>query len=121
MAGYILVVDDEPLIAYSLPIILRRAGYEASSVSNSEEALQFIAANPVSLMLTDVIMPGMDGITLAKRIRHSYPACQILLFSGNANTLNLLEEARKEGYDFEIMAKPVAPRQLLVRIAALLR
>jgi len=120
MADYILVVDDEPMIAYSLPIILRRAGYESSSVSNAEDALLFIAANPVSLLLTDVMMPGMDGISLAKKIRQSHPACKILLFSGNANTLNLMEASRKEGYNFEIMAKPMDPRDLVVKIASLL-
>jgi DNA-binding NtrC family response regulator len=116
----ILVVDDEPSLADTLLVIFQRAGYRASAVYSAEAALAFVATNQPSLVVTDVMMPGVDGVTLAKAIRLSYPACQVLLFSGNADTQGLLEAAQKEGHTFEILAKPVPPRQMLAKVASLL-
>lgn len=116
----ILIVDDEPPLADTLALIFRIAGYSASAVYGGEEALAFIAEHRPSLVVSDVIMPGLDGITMAKMIRSSYPACQVLLFSGNADTQDLLEAAQKEGHSFEVLAKPVPPPQMLARVASLL-
>ncbi len=113
-------MDDEPLLADTLALIFQRAGYAASAVYNGEEALVFCAAHPPAIAVTDVIMPGMDGITLAKIIHQSYPACRVLLFSGNADTQALLEAAREEGHAFDVLAKPVPPSQMLARVASLL-
>ena len=119
-AARILVVDDEPILADTLAIIFQRAGYAASAVYNAEEALAFFAAHPPALAVMDVVMPGMDGIALAKTIRRSYPDCRVLLFSGNADTQQLLEDAREEGHIFEVLAKPLPPLQMLARVASLL-
>jgi CheY-like chemotaxis protein len=116
----ILVVDDEPALADTLATILQRAGYLANALYSGEEALAFIAACQPSLVIMDVIMPGMDGIALAKTIRMSYPTCRVLLFSGNADTQDLLEAAQQEGHAFEVLAKPVPPPQLLAKVASLL-
>ncbi len=116
----ILIVDDEPAIADTLAIIFQLAGYNASAVYSGEEALAFVAAHRPSLVVTDVIMPGLDGISMAKIIRNSYPSCQVLLFSGNADTQELLEGAKEEGYKFEVLAKPVPPPQMLAKVASLL-
>jgi len=65
------------------------------------------------LFLTDVMMPDLDGIEAAIRIRQRYSACRILLFSGNAVVHDLLAAARKRGYDFEALLKPIHPRELI--------
>jgi CheY-like chemotaxis protein len=62
----------------------------------------------------------MDGIAMTKIIRKSYPDCPVLLFSGNADTQDLLEAARQEGHAFEVLAKPVPPPQMLAKVASLL-
>ena len=116
----ILVVDDEPALADTLAVIFQQAGYIANAVYSGEEALAFIAARRPSLVITDVILPGMDGIALAKTIRMSYPTCRILLFSGNADTQDLLEAAQQEGHAFEILAKPIPPPLMLAKVASLL-
>jgi CheY-like chemotaxis protein len=116
----ILVVDDEPALADTLAIIFQRAGYTATAVYSGEQALAFIAARRPSLVVTDVILPGMDGIALAKTIRMFYPTCRVLLFSGNADTQDLLEATQQEGYAFEVLAKPVPPPQLLAKVASML-
>lgn len=116
----ILVVDDEPRVADTLAIILQQAGYAASAVYSGEDALACIAADQPSLVITDVVMPGLDGIELAMLIRSSCPNCQVLLFSGNADTQQLLDKAEEQGHAFQIMAKPVPPPQMLAKVASLL-
>lgn len=115
----ILVVDDEPVLADTLAAIFRRAGYDASSVYSCEAALHLIESLQPVFVVSDVVMPGMNGITLATRIRTSYPSCGVLLFSGNADTQSLLELSRRGGHDFEILAKPVSPPLMLAKVAAL--
>jgi DNA-binding response OmpR family regulator len=119
-ANRILVVDDEPRIADTLALIFRLAGYDASAVYTAEDALDCIAAFQPSLVIADVVMPGLDGIELAKTIRASHPHCQVLLFSGNADTQHLVHRALQEGYAFEVLAKPVSPPLMLAKVAALL-
>lgn len=115
-----MIVDDEPSLADTLVMIFQRAGYHATAVYSGAEALSAIASHRPSLVITDVIMPGLDGIAMAKMIRRAYPACRILLFSGNADTQGLLEEAQQEGHAFEILAKPVPPPQMLAKVASML-
>jgi len=120
MAPRILVVDDEPELADTLAIIFQKAGYAATAVHSAEEALAFFAAGPPVLAVMDVVMPGMDGVALARKIRKCYPACRILLFSGNAETQNLLQVAQQDGHAFEVLAKPVPPPEMLAKVALLL-
>jgi CheY-like chemotaxis protein len=61
-------------------------------------------------------MPDMNGIDAAIKIREFLPACKILLFSGQAATADLLENARKHGHQFDILAKPVHPKDLLAKL-----
>ena len=116
----ILVVDDEPIIADTLVAIFQRAGYVASAVYNGEEALACIANFQPSLVITDVVMPGLNGIQLARLIRSCSPNCHVLLFSGNADTQRLLNAAREEGEVFDVLAKPVPPPIMLAKVASLL-
>ena len=120
MSHCILIVDDEPVLADTLAVIFRRAGYRATAVYSCEEALAFIAANQPLFVVSDVIMPGMNGVAFAKLIRRTYPNCGVLLFSGNADTHDLLESARAEGHDFEVLAKPVSPPRILAKVASLI-
>ena len=61
-------------------------------------------------------MPGMSGIELAIQFRKNFPQCKVLLFSGQAATANLLEDARSDGYEFEVLAKPIHPADLLAKL-----
>jgi len=65
-----------------------------------------------------VIMADLNGIDAAIRIRSQLPKIKILLFSGQAATADLLENARARGYEFEILAKPVHPQDLLNKLRA---
>lgn len=119
MKKRILVVDDEPVLADTLATIFRYAGYEATAVYSCEAAIPIIEKSQPMIVISDVVMPGMNGIALATKIHTSYPSCGVLLFSGNADTQSLLELARRDGHEFEILAKPVSPPYMLQKVAAL--
>ena len=113
----VLVVDDERVIADTLTAIFDKAGYEAMAAYDGMTALLQCESFLPELVVTDVSMPGMNGIEMAILVTQRYPECRILLFSGQASTVNLLEEARTKGYDFELLTKPVHPKELLAKIA----
>ena len=112
----VLVVDDEHVIADTLAIILNQNGFDASPVYTGTEAVERARKDRPDLIISDVIMPDMNGIDAAIHIRSFLPDCKILLFSGQAATADLLERARSQGHEFEILAKPVHPQDLLAKL-----
>ena len=112
----VLVVDDEQVIADTLAKILDLHGFEASAVYTGTAAVQSAKSLKPDLIISDVIMPDMNGIEAAIHIRRFLPSCKILLFSGQAATADLLENARAQGHEFERLAKPVHPSDLLAKL-----
>jgi DNA-binding NtrC family response regulator len=112
----VLVVDDEYIIADTLVAILDASGFSATAAYSGESALELIAAKAPDLLITDVSMPGMNGVELAISVREHFPNCAVLLFSGHASTTGLVEEARQRGYSFQLLDKPIHPRDLLDRL-----
>jgi CheY-like chemotaxis protein len=116
----ILVVDDERAIASTLAIILERRGYETAKAYSGEEAVQVACRFQPDCIVSDVVMGAMNGIDAAIEILRVRPFCKVLFISGNAGYGNLLENARANGFDFEILLKPVPPLELLARISRIL-
>jgi len=114
----VLVIDDEELVANSIALILRSNGYQALALYDPESALAKLETTKPAVVISDVEMPGMNGVQLAVLIRERYPDCRVLLFSGYAETVDLLDDARRKGYVFEILQKPIPPAELLAKIAA---
>jgi CheY-like chemotaxis protein len=112
----VLVADDEQVIANTLAIILNQAGFEARAVFSGEKAVETLDTFQPDMLISDVIMTGMTGIEAAIITRQRLPKCKILLFSGQAATADLLEKARTQGHEFEILAKPVHPTDLLAKL-----
>ena len=112
----VLVADDEQVIANTLAIILNQAGFEARAVYSGEKAVEALDSFQPDMLITDVIMTGMTGIEAAIATQAKLPSCKILLFSGQAATADLLEKARQDGHEFEILAKPVHPTDLLAKL-----
>jgi DNA-binding response OmpR family regulator len=101
-------------------MILQNAGYRTIVVHNGEHAAQLIRKSAPDAVLLDVILPGMDGVEVAIQACQSAPNCRVLLFSGQPDAAQLLAQAGSRGYNFEILAKPARPKELLERIAELL-
>jgi DNA-binding response OmpR family regulator len=120
-AKRILVVDDEECIADTLALILRSSGYDAASLHDGQSALRECERWIPDLVISDVVMPEMNGIVLAIAIRERYPRCRILLISGLGASFELVEEAFRKGHTFEILSKPIRPIELLSRITAVLK
>ena len=114
----VLVADDERVIADTLVMILNQSGFDARAAYSGEKAVELAPTFQPQMLISDVIMADLNGIDAAIRIREILPTIKILLFSGQAATADLLEKARAQGYEFEILAKPVHPQDLLSRLRA---
>jgi DNA-binding response OmpR family regulator len=114
----VLIVDDEHTIADTLAIILNKAGFNASAVYSGTDAVEVAKSLKPDLIISDVAMPDMNGIEAMILIRGFLPTCKVLLFSGHASTVDLLENSRVRGHEFDILAKPGHPQELIARLTA---
>ena len=116
----VFVVDDEVTITSTLGLILRQHGFDAQSFDLPVEALRASHETPPDLLITDVVMPLLSGIELAIQMREHCPNCKVILFSGQTATADMLTTARANGHEFEILAKPVHPTEMLKKINAVM-
>jgi CheY-like chemotaxis protein len=112
----ILVVDNESVIADTIAKILSLSGYEAKAAYDGDEALDIALLSPPGLLITDVVLPRMNGIELAITINRVYPDCKVLLFSGQATAGSLLAAASRAGHNFTLLNKPLPPLELLAMV-----
>lgn len=109
----ILIVDDETRLADTMTAILNISGFCAFTAYEGSEAFKMAQEIQPDYLLTDVVMPGMNGVELAIAVRKMRPETNILLFSGQAGTIDLLEDARQAGYSFDVLEKPMHPVRLI--------
>jgi CheY-like chemotaxis protein len=112
----VMVVDDQHLIADTLAEILGNAGFDAIAAYDGFDALDKASRFNPNWVLTDVLMPRMNGVELAIALRKNYPRSAILLFSGQAGISEILHEGYRQGYEFELIAKPIHPLKLIERL-----
>lgn len=118
-APRILVAEDEPVIAETLALILRRSGFEVAVVHDGSAAVKQAQSWQPHALVSDVAMPLMNGIDAAIQISALLPGCRIVLMSGQASTADLQYQAAQKGHFFEVLAKPVPPKELLERLKGL--
>jgi CheY-like chemotaxis protein len=116
----ILVVDDEHAIASALASILERQGYETATAYSGEEAIQVACSFQPDFILCDVMMGTMNGVDAAMEILRAQPKCKVLFISGNAGYRDLLGKARADGFNFEVLEKPISPPKLLGKVSQIL-
>lgn len=109
----VLVVDDERRIADTLCEILSVSGFEALAAYDGWTGLEAATRFHPECLLSDVLMPRMNGVELALAVHRMQPGTKILLFSGQAGITEILEAGQKSGLAFELLAKPIHPAKLL--------
>jgi putative nucleotidyltransferase with HDIG domain len=98
----LLIVDDEPIIRDILTRKLRDSGYSPIPAENAFEALNTMREHPCPLVLSDIMMPGMDGIALLKALRRTYPDTAVVMITAVSNVSIAIEALREGAYDYLI-------------------
>lgn len=117
--NHILVVDDDPNTLASVARAFRLAGYEATVCDSAPRALQLMAATRFDVVLSDVVMPGMDGITMLEQLRAAGVPTPVVMISGQANVEMAVRATRLGAVDF--LEKPLSSEKLLLTVANVLR
>jgi two-component system response regulator HydG len=107
----VLVVDDEPGIVDSLQKILERESLRVLTAGSGGEALDLVRREPVSVLITDLMMPGMSGIDLLKASRSVSPETETVLMTAYGTVENAVEAMKQGAYDF--VTKPIKRAHLL--------
>ena len=112
----VMVVDDEPVVADTILEILKEEGVDGFAFSSGHDALNWFSRINPDAVIMDVVMPGLSGIAAGIEMRKHSPACRVILFSGQTSATDLLNEARSQGHQFEVLEKPIKPEVLLAQL-----
>ena len=119
MKPRILIVDDDPGTLASLARAFALEGYEALTASSGARALERLGDEPVDAILSDVVMPGMDGLEFLSRLKERVPEVPVILMSGQATVETAVKATRLGALDF--IEKPVGLDRLLLTLRNVLR
>lgn len=111
----VLVVDDEPSLLSSVATALRRSGYEVFEAADGEAALAVAQQHPIGVLVTDIVMPGIDGVALAATMRAAQPTLAVLFITGFAGG----EPARRLPADATVLRKPFRALDLVSSVERL--
>lgn len=115
----VLICEDEDSIREFVVINLSRAGYEVTPAASGEEALELFFKNSYGLVLLDVMLPGIDGFTVCKRIREQNSDCGIIMLSAKSQEMDKVNGLMLGADDY--ITKPFSPSELMARVDALFR
>jgi DNA-binding NtrC family response regulator len=110
----VLVVDDEEGIRVWLEEVLREAGHRVTSAADGAEALALALARTFDVIVTDIRLPRMDGMSLFRRIRQDSPMCEVILMTAYATVSDAISALREGAYEYLI--KPLNSEELLVHL-----
>ena len=115
----ILVVDDEENARVSLAKILTREGYEVASAGNGYEALNYLRNREVDLIITDINMPEMNGISFLRELNHSHPSSNVIMITAHGEVETYIEALNLGA--FEYINKPLKVEELKKIIAKIFK
>lgn len=116
--GQILIVEDDPNVRRSLGRVLRLAGCEITSACSGEQALQYLEEADYDLVYLDVLLPGMDGLEVLRKLRENSPDLAVIFLTAHAS-LHLAKEALRLGAE-DYLTKPIYPEVLISKTKAFL-
>jgi CheY-like chemotaxis protein len=109
----VLVVDDEHPIADSLVTIFRNHGFDATSVYSGYSAIEAALSVRPDVVISDVRMPGVNGLDAILSIWRLLPSAKFILFSAKADYTDRLSRAREQGFNFVYLHKPIPPQSFI--------
>ncbi len=109
---YILIVDDQQDIARGLALLLTEVGVEVTTTSSGEQALEHVKKNPVDVVITDIRMPGIGGISLLEKIKEYRPKIEVILLTAYGSIESAIEAMKKGAYHY--ITKPFNNDELLI-------
>jgi CheY-like chemotaxis protein len=116
----VLLIDDDEQVRRYVSALLRRHHYEVVEAADGEQGLNLLKQHPVRLIITDIIMPGKEGVETIRTARRIYPSLKIIAMSGSGTSGPMfLSAAKKLGADVTL-SKPFPPEALLNAMATLL-
>lgn len=115
----VLIIDDEKFIADTLVMILEDSGLQAAAAYDGATGIEQAESFHPDVVISDVIMPGLNGIETCSAIQAKYPECRCFLFSGQSATVDLIHAEEAKGVNWELLAKPIEPEELLAKLAVL--
>ncbi len=115
----VLFVDDEPNVLSALRRALRREPYSCLFAEGPDEALELLGENDIDLVVSDHLMPAMDGLTFLKKVREMYPQVVRIILTGHAD-LEMAIEAINEGEVYRFLTKPWNDVELKITLKQLL-
>lgn len=119
MKAHLLVVDDDPRITELLRRILAYEGYSVAIAASGQDALSRTLERPPDLIVLDILLPGLDGLEVARRLREAGDTVPILMLTARDAVENRVEGLTVGADDY--LVKPFAPEELVARVKALLR
>ena len=119
MTMHVLVVDDEEQVRNLAVRILARAGYAVRSAASASQALDVVAEEPIDLVVTDVVMPGLSGIDLLTELRRRNPALPVVLVTGGSAEPERTAEVIEHGA-CTVVHKPYTHSELTDAVASAL-
>jgi two-component system response regulator ResD len=117
--GYILVVDDEPAIVTVVQERLEREGFAVRTVASGEEALAHVETEPADLIVLDVMLPGIDGFEVLRRLQSTGDAVPVIMLTARDDDVDKIVGLEMGADDY--LVKPFNPRELSARVRAVLR
>jgi len=116
----VLVIDDNPDIRLTAQALLEAEGFQVSVARDGAEALALQRASPFDVVVTDIYMPGMEGVETIHELRKHFPATRILAMSGGgkAGKVDYMQVARQLGAA-KTLRKPFVPRELVEAVREL--
>jgi DNA-binding response OmpR family regulator len=114
----VLISDDERIIADTLALILAKDGFETRAAYSSKQAMELAAQFQPDMLISDVLMPDLNGVDAAMEVRKILPEVRVFLLSGQSATGEILARSKAQDSGFEVLVKPVHPKDLLARLRA---
>lgn len=118
VTGHILVIDDEAALRKTLARVLQQAGFEVTTADSAEQGLDFLKTTHFDMILTDLRMPGIQGLEALKFIHANYPSLPVVLFTAQPDVNSAVEALRHGATDY--LMKPLKPEVIIERTRGIL-